>query len=789
MRETPDYRQLVASMDAVPWELDVATWRFTFVGEQAEALLGYACTRWYEEDFWYGHVHPEDRDAALAFCQAAVERREDHSFEYRMMAADGREVWVRDDVTLVVESDGYLRMSGFLFDVTERVAREQTVREQKQQLEAAQRLARLGSWSLWVGTARVALSAEASRLYRLERQTTVEGLIEAVAPADRSRFASALSEATKLGRPLSLEHGVMAPDGTARTLLSQASLTGDPDDGGHWSGTVQDITERRQVEDVMATLAHVGRAQDIDGFLRECVRNLARHYATRFAFIGLLQPDRRHVRTLVVWAGDDFAENFDYALEGTPCEDVLDLKKELTPRNAALLYPQDTMLVDMGIESYFGAPMIGSDGVTLGIIAVMDTEPLELQLWTAPVLGLYAGRIAVELQRKFESEHAAAQEDALRQELLQARKLESIGRLAGGIAHDFNNLLMVIAGSAELLRESLPNSSELEGILEASERARSLTAQMLAFGRKQRLEPRPVDLNEVVVGASRMIERLIAGQVELATALEAERAVVVADRTQLEQVLINLVVNARDAMPLGGKVTVATRNVDDPWTGMSGPFVELSVADQGEGMDEATQGRIFEPFFTTKPHHKGTGLGLATTYGIVRQSGGDIRVHSRPSEGATFTIVLPRSKEPAERPPREVSVPSAVEAGSGHVLIIEDEPAVVQVARSMLEREGYSVLVAADGEEAERVLTAHSQPVVLALVDCVLGGSSSGVEIATLLRNVQPRLPILFVSGFTEQKLPSDDRIGFLSKPFTAAQLASHIRVLAQEGAARPHGS
>src|SRR5881398_3958214 len=322
----------------------------------------------------------------------------------------------------------------------------------------------------------------------------------------------------------------------------------------------------------------------------------------------------------------------------------------------------------------------------------------------------------------------------LEQQLRQAQKMEAVGRLAGGIAHDFNNILTAITGHADLLLEDLghhdPRRADVDEIRRSAERAAGLTRQLLAFSRQQVLQPKVVDLNALVLDMDKLLRRLIGEDVELATVLDPALGRVTADPGQLEQVIVNLAVNARDAMPNGGRLTLETKNVDldadyptDRVTIPAGRYVMLVISDTGTGMDAQTRARIFEPFFTTKVPGKGTGLGLATVHGIVAQSGGTITVESAPDQGSTFTIYLPQVDAPVEAaaPPVPVERPPR---GSETVLLAEDEPAVRTIAQQALERHGYTVLAAPSGAAALALAAQHAATIDLLLTDVVMPGMS-----------------------------------------------------------------
>jgi PAS domain S-box-containing protein len=371
----------------------------------------------------------------------------------------------------------------------------------------------------------------------------------------------------------------------------------------------------------------------------------------------------------------------------------------------------------------------------------------------------------------------------LEEQLLQSRKMEAIGRLAGGVAHDFNNLLTTILGYGGMLLDQLgpddPLRPDVEEIQRAGERAASLTQQLLAFSRKQVFEPSVLDLNAVVSEATRMLRRLIREDVQLLTSLEPDLGAVRADRSQLEQVLINLAVNARDAMPRGGELRIQTRNVERPAGAVpSGAAVLLSVADTGAGIDAETRRRLFEPFFTTKERGKGTGLGLATVYGIVAQSGGEIWVESEPGRGTTFHVALPRVTEPVS-PAGPRARPESPLGGSETLLLVEDEEAVRRLVSRRLESLGYAVLSAGNAEEAVGLWQAHRDRVRLLVTDVIMPGRS-GPQLAVQLVASAPELKVIYVSGYTDSSIVEGGVLAagteFLQKPFEADALARRIR-------------
>jgi PAS domain S-box-containing protein len=376
----------------------------------------------------------------------------------------------------------------------------------------------------------------------------------------------------------------------------------------------------------------------------------------------------------------------------------------------------------------------------------------------------------------------------LEDQFRQAQKMEAVGRLAGGVAHDFNNLLMVISGYAEVILAKLepdhPLHEKGRAIQLAADRATTLTRQLLAFSRKQLLELKVVDVNAIVSDMERLLRPLIGENVEFSTRLAPESAHTRADAGQLEQVLMNLVVNAKDAMPNGGKLTIETQKlvVDESHRRAQtfirpGHYVMLSVTDTGMGMDKETQSRIFEPFFTTKEKGKGTGLGLSTVYGIVKQSGGYVMVQSEKSHGTTFHIYLPHVEGAAEKHAPPVS-PVAL-GGTETVLLVEDEESVRQLVRETLVSKGYRVIEADHGEAGMKAAAQHQGKIDLVITDVIMPGMG-GRELVKHLAQIRPETRVLYLSGYTEDAIvnegTSDSGTAFLQKPFTLQSLARKVR-------------
>jgi two-component system cell cycle sensor histidine kinase/response regulator CckA len=417
-----------------------------------------------------------------------------------------------------------------------------------------------------------------------------------------------------------------------------------------------------------------------------------------------------------------------------------------------------------------------------------DGQIIDVEITSYPLS--FAGRRA-ELVLASDITMRKQTEEALRrseEQLRQAQKMEAVGKLAGGVAHDFNNLLTVINGHASLslrrLEQDDPLYHKLETIQAAGERAASLTRQLLAFSRKQIMQPKVLDLNHVIFETNKMLQRLIGEDIDLFIGLMPDLGKIKADPGQIEQVLMNLSVNARDAMPRGGKLTIETHNVyiDEEYSRRHvsvrpGRYVMLAVSDTGCGMDAATQGRIFEPFFTTKEVGRGTGLGLSTVYGIVKQSGGNVWVYSEVGKGTTFKIYLPCVDSPAEE--IKASIKTKAPAGTETVLLVEDEEMVRNMTREILQESGYHVLEATHGHEALTVAEQHAGPIHLMLSDVVMP-QMSGRELAEQLSPVRREMKVLYMSGYTDDAIVHhgvlDEGMAFIEKPFTPDTLTRKLR-------------
>jgi PAS domain S-box-containing protein len=570
--------------------------------------------------------------------------------------------------------------------------------------------------------------------------------------------AHPLSRARQTGQPVrGVVHGVFTGTPAERWCLVDAVPVFDPATGQlvEAIASLTDITQRRRAETALRntsdTLSALIQASPLSIFAFDAAGKVSSWNAAAEQLFGWRASEVLG-HTLPAIAPDQLAQFREYHLAVLAGKSFIDLEMRWQRRDGTSL-----------TSSLALAPLYGGLSEVRGVIA-----------------------LAADLTER----------KRLESQLLQSQKMEAVGQLAGGVAHDFNNLLTAIMGYTSLLLKAVPpEDPKHEDLLEidrAAARATELTQQLLAFSRRQMLTPTLLDLNAVLSNTMRMLGRLLGAHIELAILPETGLGVVRADRGQLEQVIINLAVNARDAMEGGGKLTLETRNVtlDRAYASQhpgatEGEFVMLAVTDTGSGMDPAIQARIFEPFFTTKERGKGTGLGLSTVYGIIKQSGGTIYVYSEPGWGTTFKIYLPRVMAQG---PTEVPVPARPGnvRGTETVLVVEDEEGVRSLTCRVLQTYGYEVLEAENGGEALLIAEQHPAPIHLLLTDVVLP-RMSGQKLAERLARTQSGLRVLYMSGYTHGAIVNhgalDPGTAFIQKPFTPEALAHKLRTVLDSSA------
>jgi two-component system cell cycle sensor histidine kinase/response regulator CckA len=570
---------------------------------------------------------------------------------------------------------------------------------------------------------------------------------ELVHPEDRARFArSGPADEAYVG-----EYRIRKHDGSWRTWTDRAHAIPGPDGtAARWIGSISDVSDRRSLE------------RDRERLLDRLQMQMERMPVACI----LTGPDYR----IRLW-NPAAARIFGWSREeaaGRGFDELL-----LAPEARAQAAAHLKSLAEGRHSSITTWENLARDGRR--ILCEWHMGPLQEADGTPA--GIQAMAIDTTERARLESQ------------LRQSQKMEAVGRLAGGIAHDFNNLLTAVSGYSEILLDELPKEGDarthVEEIRGAARRAADLTRQLLAFSRKQMLEPTVLDLNAVIADMDKMFRRVLGEDIILAISLGTGLGPVKADRGQVEQVIMNLVVNARDAMPKGGRLTLETRNVEldatyaaDREDAKAGPHVLLAVSDTGAGIPSEVLPRIFEPFFTTKERGKGTGLGLATVYGIVKQSGGHVAAYSEPGRGATFKVYLARIEgKPKERATAARVKPAA--GGTETILVVEDEAPVRKLLTQVLKRQGYTVLDAASGLEALQAIAAHGGPIHLMVTDVVMPGMS-GRDLARRVAPLRPEAKVLYISGYTEDAIVNHGELepgtAFLSKPFTPAALATKVR-------------
>jgi two-component system, cell cycle sensor histidine kinase and response regulator CckA len=766
--------EIIATVDGIVWEADARTFRFTFVSAQAERMLGYPIASWLDDpSFWADHLHPDDRELAVAYCMACTQEMRDHHFDYRLRAADGRYLWMQDVVTVVAEAGRPVQLRGFMMDITARKSAEEALRTSQAFLSTIFQGCAVSVFVVEVsesgGYTYSAANSTHERLLGVKNEDLVGRSPADLVPLlgqEIVDFAISLYDRCVRERA-PIESEFQVPDGQAAGWWFTRLTPLFDADGGRvvrLIGNGIPITSRKNAEEA----------------LRESEERL--RLAVRASNVGLWDWDlsTHRVRYSREWKAqlgyeeDEIGEGFE----------------EWQDR----VHPDDLPGTLERVRRYLAAPVGGieaelrlrhKDGTWRWIYTRSEVvcdeggQPLR-------VLGCHVD---------------VTERRMLEEQLRQSQRMDAIGQLAGGVAHDFNNLLTVIQGNGALLREedeplSAQQREALDELLQAAERAAALTRQLLTFSRRQRIEARALDLNAVVRDLCNMLQRLLGEDVRLQLELAPAALAIRADPSLLEQVLVNLAVNARDAMPSGGRLLVETRQVligpDDASAGPDakpGPHALLRVADGGAGILPEHLPHIFEPFFTTKEVGKGTGLGLATVFGIVREHGGWVRVASELGRGTRFDVFIPLLAAQAAASDTDplasgASAPSALHGGSETILVVEDEESVRRLVQRVLSGAGYHVFTAASGADALVLLGQGGLQVDLVLTDLIMPGGISGQELGRRLREGRPEQRILYMSGYPRENSArgGPDRLRLhpgastLAKPFTPASLLDGVR-------------
>jgi PAS domain S-box-containing protein len=758
------FEALVNNLNAIVWVADSETLAFEFVSDHAEMLLGYRVEDWIaDESFWRNHIHEEDREWVLNQVASSNAATHDSGFEFRMIAADGRTVWMRNSVSVSSSKNRRRRLQGVMIDVTERRLADEALKENEKRLRITFDQAAVGIAHIAPDGRCLSVNQRLSEMVGFDpEELKGKSFYEISHPAD---LESDLEYHERMIngeiQSYSVEKRYIRKDKSEVWInLSLSLVPGEHGEDGYFIAVVKDVTERRMIEDALKQ-----SERDYHGLFEHA------HDA-----IIIVDPTEEIVLEVNQRASELYG--FD--------------RSEFVGRSMRELSVEPAREAKALLEVLHESRKIKFESIQRR----MDGTMMYMEIIAAAIE--YRGKEAILSVNRDVSEARRAQE-ALREseeQLRQSQKMEAVGRLAGGVAHDFNNLLAAIMLHSDLMRRQLtvgdPILRRVDEIRKASDRAASLTHQLLAFSRKQVLQPKVLDLNITVAEMNRMLQRLIGEDIELHPVLEPNLGHVKADPSQIEQVIMNLVVNARDAMPKGGKLILETKNVylDEVFSKhhqpiQPGRYVRLDVTDSGCGMDAETLARIFEPFFTTKEQGKGTGLGLSMVYGIIQQSGGNIWVRSEPDKGTTFNIFLPRIDDDVSAH-RTHSPESQLVTGKGRILLVEDEEMVRTVAREILHIAGYEVLEASNAGEALLFCERYPGQIDLMLTDVVMP-QLSGVDLAARIRPLCPGMRVLYMSGYTFDTVTNHgvlvEGASFLEKPFTPVTLSRKVREVLDEPA------
>ena len=745
-----ELRTLVANVPGVVYRSEVAPpWRLTRMSEGALALTGRPA-----EDFTSGAIAfgslilPEDLPHVERAVADGVAHHAPFHIVYRILHGDGRPRWIQESGRCIEGAGGRPdHLDGVLLDITARRQAETLYQEVWDRSLDAMRLIDKAGRIVQVNDAFV-------RLFGIPRERLIGSMFTCVYRSDLGQKLLDRLHSINSSRPLESHEEIRAPLWDGREIWLDIS-TGliDVEDGQLFLSILRDITARRHAEEA------------------------------------LIQSERRFVQAAeltreMIWEIDP---NGIYTYVSEACTRILGYRQdEIIGRlHYSDLYPENTREAAIA-ESQGTVDRRGAFHNFHKRMQAKDGRILDISTNAAPVLAedgtllCYRG-----------ADRDITEERRTEARLTQAGKMESVGRLAGGVAHDFNNLLTVINGYSQLVLEKLtsgdPNYEHVLEVLKAGERAAKLTRQLLAFSRKQVLDPQVLDLNSVILEMRPMIERLAGDIVALEFDLDPSIEPVYADRHQMEQVVVNLAINARDAMPLGGTLLLKTMTIElTDWTAAarrsgpaSGSYTALLVTDSGVGMDEATRQRVFEPFFTTKEIGRGTGLGLSIVHGIVEQSNGFIEVRSEPGLGSTFSVFLPVTRESAVKPAAEASADAAM--GKETVLVVEDRPEVRLYTVEVLTTFGYRVL-SAEGPGEALLMCDHSDEQIDLLLTDVSMPQLSGPELAARFCQKRPQLKVLFMSGHAGDEingqLMSGANAAFIAKPFLPKQLCEMVRTV-----------
>ncbi|MDX9752524.1 MAG: PAS domain S-box protein [bacterium] len=763
--------------------------RIQFISPSCQSILGYSADDLINQAF-SPLIHPEDQAAFLHFLKTLSSAPSPASAIAMRLRKKGDDyIWVESSGQLYPATNGTEEAQCLLIsrDITLRKQNEQALRESEARYRCVVELARDMVWRIDLHGVLTYINPAIQTILGFDPKEVIGRSVGNIITADSMNQYLRSLEKRRIQEfygPKTAEVYHRHKNGSL--VLCEVHSTPVRNEQGEMVeviGITRDISLRRQAENAIKDIVQATSRYYGDRFFDSMVLELARILSADIALIGRMADGMVH--SLAVCENHQIGEDCTFAVEGTPAEMMQ--KKGLISFSALVqqTFPHDAFLRNHGIEAFAGVPLKNAANQCMGVMMCCFKRPLEYAGMVESILQLFALRVASEMERDFVQQ----EKDFLEKQLLQSQKMEAVGQLAGGIAHDFNNLLTAIIGFSDLLLKRCPpgdsNYALLENIKTAGDRAASLTRQLLAFSRKQILELRVLDLNALITNLNQMLVRLIGEPIEYTTIMDPHLGLVKADSGQLEQILINLVVNARDAMPDGGHLRLETKNVElnphecELFPGQAlGMYVMISIRDTGCGIPPEIINRVFDPFFTTKPKGKGTGLGLSMVYGLVQQMEGTIRLHSEVGKGTEFQIYLPRIDQVEDAATEESQVEDGLFYGAETILVVEDEQVVLSFAVSSLEKYGYHVLSAESYESAYSIHQTVGMPIDLLLTDVVLP-RVSGREIAETLSAKQPGLKVLYMSGYTDDAILRHgigDSVAFLQKPFSMLELLKKVR-------------
>ncbi len=788
-RSHRQYEELVNSVDGIVWEADARTFQFSFVSQQAERILGYPAERWITEPtFWKDRIHPEDREWAVSFCIKATVEKRPHQFEYRMIAADGRAVWFRDNVVVVVLNDGQPQvLRGIMVEITERKRAEQerevlyAIGETVNTTASLNELLRSIYWHI-----KKLMDAENCYIALYDADTDMLSFPLFVdqfdpTPAPRTKRKGLTEYVLRTGKPLLLTPELF--DELVRD--GEVEIMGTPPKS--WLGVpllvesqpvgvlvVQSYEPgRRYTEREKEMLVAIGNQAAIAINRKRAEETLQRTLSLLTATLESTADGILVVNTEGKIVG--FNHKF---LDLWRIPDSIIASRD---DNQALAFVLDQLKDPDGFLKKVRELYAQPEAESYDTLEFKDGRVFERYSHPQWLAGRTVGRVW--------SFRDITERRKLEEQFRQAQKMESIGTLAGGIAHDFNNILGIILGHATSLERPKTDpkklSQSIDAIAKATQRGISLVKQLLTFARKTEAIFQPVSINDIIGEITKLLAETFPKTITISTSLQPELPLITADDSQIHQVLTNLCINARDAMPRGGTISISTNTVESEVVSERFPkatarqYVQIEIADTGLGMDEATRQRIFEPFFTTKEVGKGTGLGLSVVFGIIENHNGFIDVRSTLREGTAFTVYLPV----LERYP-EVSQPirQAVESipgGRETILLIEDEEMLRELVKTVLVSKGYTVLTANDGLSGVETYQRHQSEIAVVLTDLGLP-IVSGQEVFRRIREINSDAKIILASGFIEPETQSEMyKAGlkeFIQKPYRHDEVLQKVR-------------